>query len=65
MKRYLTAVVMMMALSVSALAGEIPSVPGPPPPGAAPADNEGDVSNGITEEITDEFVLVIFSMFAR
>ncbi len=65
MKRYLTAVVMMAALSVSVFAGEIPTVPGPPPPAAAPANNEGDVSNGITEEITDEFVLVIFSMFAR
>lgn len=67
MNRYLTTLVLTLALSVSALAGEIPSVPGPPPPRAAQTANApGDIpTGGFAQEITDEFLLIIFSMFAR
>ena len=57
MKRFAMAIALACLFVTTTLAGEIPSgdfVPPPPPP--AP--------NGITEEITDEFVLAIFSMFA-
>ena len=67
MKRFAMAIALGCVFVTNTLAGEIPSgdfVPPPPRPVAASADNEGDASNGITEEITDEFVLAIFSMFA-
>ena len=66
MNRYLTTVVLALALSMSAFAGEIPSVPGPPPTPAAPSANvEGDMgAGGFTEQITDEIVLAIFGIFA-
>ncbi|MGI8734702.1 MAG: hypothetical protein ACR2LM_15520 [Pyrinomonadaceae bacterium] len=68
MKRFAMAIALACVFVTNTLAGDIPSgdfVPPPPPPAAAPADNDGDISDGITEEITDEFVLAIFSMFAR
>ncbi len=44
-------------------AGDIPSVPAPPPPG--PSATEGDMgAGGFAETITDEFVLAIFGIFA-
>lgn len=66
MNRYLTTVVLALALSMSAFAGEIPSVPGPPPTPAAPSANvDGDMgAGGFTEQITDEIVLAIFGIFA-
>ncbi len=75
MNRILTTFALTLVLFVSALAGEIPSVPGPPPPPPATsqADSDGDIpsvpgnipTDGLAEQITDEFMLIIFGMFAR
>ena len=62
MKRFAIAIALTCVLGSSVLAGEIPSVPAPPPPGA---EAEGDMGGGgFTEEITDEIVLAIFGIFA-
>lgn len=63
MKRFVIAIALTCVLSGSVLAGEIPSVPGPPPP--APATAEGDMgAGGFAEEITDQIALAIAGIFA-
>ncbi len=73
MNRLMTTLVLTLALSVSVFAGEIPSVPGPPPPATVEAPNDGDIpsvpgeipTGGFAQQISDGIVLTIFSMFAR
>lgn len=63
MKRFAMAIALVCVLVGTAFAGDIPSVPAPPPPG--PAATEGDMgSGGFAEAITDEILLVIFDVFA-
>ena len=68
MKHVSMAIALACLLCFPAIAGEIPTggfVPPPPPPPAAIADNNGAISTiGLAEQITDEFVLVIFGIFA-
>jgi hypothetical protein len=47
MKRFLTSVLLTGVFCVSTLAGEIPSVPGPPPPAAqSSANSAGEIPSG-------------------
>ena len=65
MKRLAIAIALSCVFAGSASAGEIPSVPAPPP-AAAPTETDGDMgAGGFAQEITDEVVLVIFGMFTR
>jgi hypothetical protein len=65
MKRFAIAIALTCVFTATAFAGDIPMVPGPPPPSAAPAETEGDMGGGgFAEAITDEFVLAIFGVFA-
>lgn len=67
MKCFAMAIALTCLLAGSTLAGDIPMVPGPPPPppGAAPASVDGDMgAGGFAEQISDEFVLAIFGIFA-
>ena len=65
MKRFAMSIALTCVLVGTSLAGDIPSVPAPPPPIAAPAETEGDIgAGGFAEEITDEIVLAIFGIFA-
>ena len=63
MKRIAMAIALVCVLVGTSLAGDIPSVPGPPPLGPSATGDMG--AGGLTETITDEFVLAIFAMFAR
>lgn len=64
MKRFVISIALTCVLSGSVFAGEIPSVPAPPPAPAS-AETEGDMgAGGFAEEITDEIVLAIFGIFA-
>ena len=64
MKRFVIVLSLTCALATSVFGGEIPSVPGPPPPGLSAT--EGDMgAGGFAETITDEVVLAIFGIFAR
>jgi hypothetical protein len=70
MKRFAMAIALACVFVTNILAGDIPSgdfaPPPPPPTQAAPSNVDGDMgAGGFTEQITDEFVLAIFSMFAR
>ena len=63
MKRLAIAIALTCVLGFSVYAGEIPSVPAPPP--AAPTATEGDMgAGGFADEIIDELVLGIFGTFA-
>jgi hypothetical protein len=55
MKRFMVSTGLMCLLSISTLAGEIPSVPGPqpPPPGIASAPGDIPIS-GIAAELSSE-----------
>jgi hypothetical protein len=65
MKRFAMAIALVCVVAGTSFAGDIPGVPAPPPPIAAPAETEGDMSaGGFAEEITDEIVLAIFGIFA-
>lgn len=66
MKCFAMAIALTCLLAGSTLAGDIPTVPGPPPTPAAPSANvDGDMgAGGFTEQITDEIVLAIFGIFA-
>jgi hypothetical protein len=65
MKRFAMAIALVCVLVGTCFAGDIPGVPAPPPPSAAPAETEGDMGGGgFAEAITDEFVLAIFGVFA-
>ena len=65
MKRFAMAIALVCVLAGNSFAGDIPSVPAPPPPSAAPAETEGDMGGGgFAETITDEIVLAIFEVFA-
>ncbi len=65
MKRFAMSIALTCALAAVTFAGDIPMVPAPPPPAAAPAETEGDMgAGGFAEEITDEIVLAIFGIFA-
>ena len=65
MKCFAMAVALTCLLAGSTLAGDIPTVPGPPSTPAAPlANTEGDMgAGGLAEQITDKVVLVIFGIF--
>ena len=63
MKRIALAVALVCVFVGTSLAGDIPSVPAPPPHG--PSATEGDMgAGGFAETITDEFVLAVFGIFA-
>ena len=63
MKRFAMAIALVCVFVGTTFAGDIPSVPAPPPP--IPASAEGDMgAGGFAEEITDEIVLAIFGIFA-
>ena len=65
MKRFALAIALTCIFAGSALAGDIPMVPGPPPPAPASAATDGDIgAGGFAEGITDEVVLAIFGFFA-
>lgn len=65
MKHFAMAIALACVLSGTSFAGDIPSVPLPPPPSAAPAETEGDMgSGGFVEVITDQIVLAIFDVIA-
>lgn len=63
MKRFALAIALVCVLAGTSLAGDIPGVPAPPPPG--PSATEGDMgAGGFADAITDEIVLAIFEVFA-
>ena len=65
MKRFAMAIALVCVLAGTALPGDIPSVPAPPPPAPVVAETEGDMgAGGFAEEISDEIVLAIFGFFA-
>lgn len=68
MRRLIPTFVLVVTLSGSVIAGDIPSVdyvPPPLPPSAPAAVTEGDMgAGGFAEEITAEIVLAIFRIFA-
>lgn len=67
MKCFAMAIALTCLMAVSTVAGDIPMVPGPPPPAppAPLANTDGDMgAGGFAEQITDEFVLAIFGIFA-
>ena len=65
MKRFAMAVLLTCVFTSGALAGDIPTVPAPPPSSAASAETDGDMGNfDLSDEITDEIVLTIFGIFA-
>jgi hypothetical protein len=64
MKRFAIAIALVCVLAGTNLAGDIPSVPAPPPV-ATQAETDGDMgAGGLTQEITDEIFLTIFGIFA-
>ena len=64
MKRFTMAIALVCVITGTVFAGDIPSVPAPPPPGPQ-ATNGGDMGGGgFTEAMTDELVLAIFGIFA-
>ena len=66
MKCLAIAIALTCFLAGSTLAGDIPTVPGPPPPAPAPAATNGDMGGGgFAQQITDEIVLAIFGYYAR
>jgi len=67
MKCLVMAFALTFVLAGTGFAGDIPSVPGPPPtPATAPAENAGEVPTvGLAQQITDEIVLAIFGFYAR
>lgn len=71
MKRLVAVGFLICTVSVSTLAGNIPTSdvvpPPPPPPGAAQGVNgPGEIpTGGFAQTITDEFLLAIFGMFAK
>ncbi|HKR60787.1 MAG TPA: hypothetical protein VJS64_13785 [Pyrinomonadaceae bacterium] len=65
MRRFATAIALTCVLAATVFAGDIPMVPGPPPPTPS-ANAPGDMGGGgIAQEITDEIVLAIFGIFTR
>ena len=68
MKCFAIAIVLTCLLASSTVAGDIPTVPGPPPPTPTPASAcvDGDESaGGFAQQITDEIVRAIFGFYAR
>ena len=69
MKLLIASMIIIGAMSASALAGDIPTVgyaPPPPLPAASAAATDGDMGGGgFTQQITDEIVLAIFGYYAR
>ena len=65
MKCLAMAFALTLVLAATSFAGDIPSVPGPPPPAASPA-TDGDMGGGgFAQQITDEIVLAVFGFYAR
>jgi hypothetical protein len=65
MRRFAMAIALTCALVATVFAGDIPTVPAPPPP-TAPTETGGDMGGGgFAQEITDEVVLAIFGMFTN
>jgi hypothetical protein len=64
MKRVTMAIALVSVITGTVFAGDIPSVPAPPP--AAPQSTKGgDMGGGgFAEAMTDELVLAIFGIFA-
>jgi hypothetical protein len=65
MRPFAMAIALTCALAATVFAGDIPTVPAPPPP-VAPTETDGDMGGGgFAQEITDEVVLAIFGMFTN
>ena len=65
MRRFAIAFALTCALAATVVAGDIPTVPAPPP-AATPIETDGDMGGGgFAQEITDEVVLAIFGMLTR